>query len=163
MLTQERLKELLDYDPETGVFVWRVSRQRNKIKAGTPAGALCNKGYRRIQILGKQYLAHRIAWLYVHGCWPKKQIDHIDRVKDNNGIINLRDVSAEENGWNHPKHKDNTSGYTGVHWHKRNKKWEAKIRQAGKRIYLGSFDTPEEAHTAYLAAKEELHNIGDQQ
>ena len=162
MLTQERLKELLDYDPETGVFVWKVNRGRTA-KAGTPAGNKNHDGYNRIMVDGKHYMAHRLAWFYVYGVWPANELDHINRERGDNKISNLRKASRLENMWNRARHSNNTSGYAGVSWSKLHNKWRADIQVNGKGKHLGLFNTPEEAHTAYLAAKEELHNIGDQQ
>lgn len=155
MLTQERLKELLDYNPETGVFVWRVSKGTRK--AGRVAGAVNITGYVDIAIDGKKHRAHRLAWLYTYGCWPNKDIDHINRIRTDNRIENLRDT--DKNEWNRDKQVNNTSGYTGVSWHKWTKKWIAKIKVYGKNTHLGLFDTPEAANAAYMAAKEKLHII----
>lgn len=158
MLTQERLKELLDYDPETGVFVWKVCAAKN-IKAGSVAGCKILDGYIKIRINGNLYRAHRLAWLYIYGCWPTNQIDHINRVRDDNRLCNLREATNQENSWNTNKRKDNTSGYRGVCWDKRTKKWQANIAINGNKKHIGHFDTPETAHAAYLAAKEEHHKF----
>jgi hypothetical protein len=155
MLTQERLKELLDYNPETGVFVWRVSK--GPCKAGSVAGTVNNNGYVHIKIERKLHQAHRLAWLYTYGCWPDKDIVHINRMKTDNRIENLRDT--DKNDWNRDKHSNNTSGYPGVSWDKRSKKWRAKITVSGKQMHLGLFNTPEAANAAYMAAKEKLHII----
>ena len=157
MLTQERLKELLDYDPETGVFVRKASR--GTAKAGSVAGCMYNTGYIMIRIDSKDYTAHRLAWLYVYGCWPTNQIDHINRVKDDNRLCNLREATQSENNWNVGKYKNNKSGLTGVSWHNSTKKWQAQISVNGKLIYLGLFDTPEEGHAAYLKAKAAHHKF----
>lgn len=150
-ITQERLKELLSYDPETGVFRWKVDRR--KVKAGTRAGAL-TKGYIVISVDGKKYKAHRLAWLYTYGCWPTNEIDHVNRVKDDNRLCNLRDVTRQQQQFNR--------GVKGYSWYKRDRKWQAQIKLNGILRYLGLFDTPEEANAAYLAAKEELHKIREQ-
>jgi len=157
MLTQERLKEVLDYNPETGVFVWRVSK--GPCKAGSVAGNAHITGYVLIAIDGKKHRAHRLAWLYVHGVWPDKDIDHINRIRTDNRIANLRDVSKSENQWNSSARCDNTSGYLGVCWHKQRSKWHAQIRVCEKRLHLGYFNTLEAANAAYMAAKEKLHII----
>lgn len=161
MLTQERLKELLDYDPETGVFVWKINKGR--IKAGTPTGYRHSGGYLRIKINYVHYFAHRLAWLYMYGYWPKHEIDHINRIRNDNRINNLRAVTRQENRLNTSKSVANTSGYVGVTWHKQNRYWAAQITIRGKHMHLGGFDTPEEAHLVYAKAKEELHIIGEQQ
>lgn len=161
MLTQERLKELLDYDPETGVFTRKVSLSR-RVKVGDIAGSLHPHGYLTLMVDAKSYVAHRLAWFYVYGVWPK-EIDHINRIRNDNRISNLREVSRLENMYNKSKYANNSSGLTGVSWHKATGKWHSSICAKGLQKYLGLFDTPEEAHAAYLAAKEELHNIGEQQ
>ena len=159
MLTQERLKELLDYDTATGVFVRRVSR--GKAKAGNIAGYTHHEGYVLISIDGRKRLAHRLAWLYTYGYWPTSQLDHINRVRDDNRIENLREVTDQENHWNRGKQKNNSSGLTGVFWDKKSKKWRAYIYVCGKQKHLGLFDTQEEASVAYLKAKAEHHIIGE--
>lgn len=158
MLTQAELKQLLHYDPETGLFTWLV-RSAARVKIGDVAGGLNPDGYHLIKICGKKQLAHRLAWLYVYGNWPKNQIDHINRVKNDNKISNLRDVTQQQNQWNLDKRKDNTSGYPGVYSLKNRNKHRVSIYMSGKQISLGYFDCPQEAHNAYLRAKSELHII----
>jgi hypothetical protein len=162
MLTQERLKELLDYDPETGVFTRKV-RTTSKIHVGDAAGGLDSKGYLLIRVDGKRYIAHRLAWLYIHGCWPDKDLDHINRIKTDNRIGNLREVTKAQNQWNTSSYKNNTSGYPGVSWHRKDKKWRARISIHGKYMFLGNYATPEAAYVAYMEAKEQIHRIGEGQ
>lgn len=150
-LTQERLKELLHYDPATGVFTWRVSA--GGVKAGSVAGSLYSNGYRLIGVKGKYYLAHRLAWLYTTGAWPLSGIDHRNGVCDDNRFCNLREASKSENQHNRKTPVNNTSGFLGVTWHTRDRKWQAQIMVGGSTLFLGSFLTPEDAHAAYLAAK----------
>ena len=120
MLTQERLKERLDYDPDTGVFV--------SLGTGDSIG-VHDEGYVRITMKDrKKHYAHRLAWLYVHGKWPEGDIDHIDRNKSNNAISNLRDVPRAINIFNAPSRQDNTSGCTGVTWCKAKQKWKVRLR-----------------------------------
>lgn len=154
-LTAERLRELLAYDPNTGVFTWRLGRGR--VKAGYVAGAPNGKGYLLIKIDGKNHKAHRLAWLYMHGEWPSSEIDHKDRVKTNNRIQNLRAVTRSENSQNKTLPKNNTSKFRGVYWHKRDRRWVAKIAINGKRKHLGHFDTAESASAAYLDAAAQMH------
>lgn len=137
-LTQERLKELLNYNAATGKFTWAVTR-RGYAKIGSEAGRVNNKGYREISVDGKRYKAHRLAWLYVHGNWPKDQIDHIDRVRDNNSISNLRDVDQSTNLNNTGPQKNNTSGVKYIH--KSGNRWVVSI----KGNYSKSFSSIEEA------------------
>lgn len=157
-MNSEKLKELLHYDPETGAFTWIVDR-RGKAQAGTIAGCVEPQGYIRIRIKNKLYKAHRLAWLYTYGIWPKDQIDHINGVRNDNRICNLREASNAENCQNADIRSDNTSGYIGVYWNKRTSKWVANIRVDYKLKRLGLFDTPEEAYAAYLKAKEALHEF----
>ena len=144
MLTQERLKEVLDYDSETGLFFWK--RKVSNIPIGKAAGALQNKGYIQITIDSRNYLAHRVAWLYVYGEWPKNQIDHINRDKKDNCISNLRDVSNSTNQINIGLRSHNSSGVTGVvKSAKPHRPWAAQINRNNKKIFLGYFKTVQEA------------------
>ena len=157
-LTAERLRELLHYDPETGVFTWRESRH-NHVRVGTIAGHN-NHGYLRIHIGDKSYGAHRLAWLHVYGKWPSDQIDHIDGKPLNNRIINLREAIHAQNVQNQYRpHTNGQSGLLGV-THSFGK-WKAQINVSGKKIYLGTFESKETAHAAYLAAKRSFHGFGE--
>ena len=156
-MTQERLKELLDYDPEAGIFTWK--RPRRGIAANSMAGGLTPNGYIRIQIDRKDHLAHRLAWLYIHGVIPEADIDHINRRKDDNRIANLRAATRSENQQNHPKRSDNTSGFPGVSWYKKVNKWGAHIKHSGRRIHIGLYETLEEAAAARAAAKAKYHTF----
>ena len=147
MITQKELQELLHYSPETGVFTWRVS-PANCVKVGDVAGNVCN-GYIRIRIRWIQYHAHRLAWLYVHGHFPPKWIDHINCKRADNRLANLRLVTPAENALNQGKSANNTSGYKGVSWSKSHKKWMAMCQINGNQKYLGRFDTAEKASSAY--------------
>jgi hypothetical protein len=155
MLTQERLRELLDYDVETGEFRWKVSTTRS-VKVGAIAGNLHRAGYRLIRIDRKARLAHRLAWLYVTGEWPPHEIDHIDLDKDNNRWTNLRLATRSENKANCRMPRTNTSGYKGVSWHRRSKKYVVHIGVNGKARHIGLFSTAEAAHAAYVKAAEEM-------
>lgn len=150
MLTYERASELLRYEPETGKLYWKCRRQ--KIRIGSEAGSLSSVGrntYRRIMIDGRLYLTHRIAWLIYYGGWPENQIDHCDGDGLNNRIENLRNVTQGENQKNQRMPRNNTSGFTGVFWHKQKEKWQSQIKINGKRKYLGRFDDIYEAASAY--------------
>lgn len=151
MITQEKLKELLEYDPETGVFTRKV-RTANAIKVGDIAGCINNMGYITISVLGRPMLAHRLAWLYVYGEIPPGNLDHADRRKTNNAIGNLRLCNQSQNTANSPARRGNRSGYKGVSFHSKRKKWRARITLDYKEKILGYFDTPEEAHRAYCKA-----------
>jgi hypothetical protein len=147
MITQARLKELLHYDPETGVFTW-LRPTSNRVKRGAVAGYETDKGYKQIGLDRGLYLAHRLVWLYVHGCLPENHIDHIDQDQQNNRITNLRDVSNQDNCKNQKKRPTNKSGITGVRWNKDCKKWQANITINGKQTHLGLFDSIEGAASA---------------
>lgn len=154
-LTAERVRELFLYDPETGVFTRRVGR-RAGTKAGDIAGGIKPNGYRVIWI-GANYMAHRLAWLYVHGTWPEGQIDHINRVRDDNRIANLRSVACAENIQNRDRQGNNVSGFKGVFRAKGNRRWTAQITANGVQMHLGTYETAEAAHAAYCAAAARLH------
>jgi hypothetical protein len=152
---RERLMEVVSYDPETGVFRWR-ERPNRRIRAGDVAGSMQNT-YWRVAIDGTEYLAHRLAWLYMNGEWPSVQIDHINGIRTDNRISNLRDVLPAVNCQNQRNAQaKNLSGYLGVST-KAGGKWLARIHKAGKPIRIGLFDSPEAAHQAYLEAKRRLH------
>jgi hypothetical protein len=155
--TAERLREALEYDRETGVF--RSRTQRGRTSVGDVVGSINVHGYVVIGLDYKTLKAHRLAWLYVHGRWPFMGIDHIDGDKTNNRIINLREASASLNGQNKRRpQKNNRLGIQGVCL-SRNGRYLANIwTKERQNIYLGSFDTVEDARAAYIGAKRELHN-----
>lgn len=149
MVTQERLKELLHCDPETGVFTWLKDRNQN-VKAGDVAGGNSN-GYVRINISGKKYLAHRLFWFYLYGVWPS-EIDHINHNRSDNRLCNLRLVSRQENQRNRSINKNNTSGFPGVGWRKEVGKWQATITVSYEVKNLGHFDNISDAVEARRVA-----------
>ena len=151
-ITAEYLRSILNYDPETGIFTRKV-RTANNVKAGDIAGSLAGDGYLLIGVLSRLHRAHRLAWLYVYGTWPEDQIDHINRIRTDNRISNLREVSHKQNGQNRSKPSNNTSGHTGVYWHKQKSKWVAQIKHSYKMIHLGYFSILEEALSARKAAE----------
>ena len=151
-LTAEKLRELLHYDPATGIFTWKVSTAR-RVKVGDIAGYSNGNGYLQISVQSRLYLAHRLAWLYMYGTWPTDQLDHINRNRSDNQISNLREVTNKQNGQNQSKPSNNTSGYTGVSWYKRTYKWVAQIMHNQKRIHLGYFTDREDAIAARKAAE----------
>ncbi len=150
-LTAERLREVLSYYPDSGVFVWRYQAS-NRIKAGSVAG-YTDKGYNRIKIDRVDYLAHRLVFLYMDGSWPPGEVDHIDGDRRNNCRHNLRLCTRAENGRNIGRICTNTSGVSGVYLVKRSAKWCAQIRVSGKLIHLGNFTTLEGASKSRLAAE----------
>ena len=155
ILTQERVHELLTYDPNTGLFRWRKTRRNAKINV--VAGTIDPRGYVRISIDCKIYAAHRLAWLYMYGSWPTNEIDHINRIRGDNRIANLRDAPRVVNTQNVGFRKDNKSGVKGVVWHKAQRKWRARIQANGVMHELGYFLTIAEAKAAYDSAEAVLH------
>jgi len=166
----EYLRERLDYNPDTGTFVWRerVSngsipetklRRWNDRFAGKPAGSVHQRPttkYHIICIEGKPYQAHRIAWAIYYNEWPKHQIDHINQNGLDNRIVNLRDVPKTINGRNRKLPSNNTSGYIGVTWSKIHNSWAARIGVNGSTKSLGFFNTKEDAAAAYREAAKDL-------
>jgi len=150
LIPQEELKRLLRYDPETGIFTRLVSPARN-VKVGDVAGGICH-GYIRIKINSRGYAAHRLAWLYVYGECPAGEIDHINHDRSDNRIVNLRCVSLQDNQKNQRMAKKNTSGFNGVCWHKVTRKWMAQISVNDEKIYLGVFNSIDDAIMARKAA-----------
>jgi hypothetical protein len=161
-MTAIELQKTLAYNPDTGVFTWAIKTGKKSV-IGAVAGSTGDKDYTRIRIYRKLYLAHRLAWLYTYGQFPIGEIDHINQVKSDNRISNLRDVSSSQNKQNRTTYVG-ASGYRGVAWLAANKKWRACIGHNYKNIYIGLFDTAEEASAAYIAKARELHshtNTGD--
>ena len=155
-ITVERLRELLCYDVETGVFTWRKAYGA-RCAAGSKAGSLSVRGYVYIKLTGRSYQAHRLAWLYVHGEWPKHCIDHINGIHDDNRLSNLRDVTLSVNAQNKKKARaDNSTGLLGVT--KRASGYLAQIMTQGVARKLGIYDDPTAAHAAYLEAKRQMHS-----
>ena len=156
-LTQERVRHLFIYDFLTGEFKRRVAAgSGGRIPAGTVVGSTRPDGYLKILIDGKSYLAHRLAWFYVNGVWPTYEIDHINGVKADNRIENMRDVPSFVNRENrHRAQRDNKLGVLGVVQYPRG--FAANIKINGKPVYLGYFSTAEAAHAAYVSAKRRHH------
>ena len=147
ILTQERLKELLSYDPDTGLFVRLISKGGRGV--GSIAGTPHSLGYINMAVQGKKYLAHRLAWFYVHGEWPSSEIDHINHKKSDNRIINLRGATRKDNMRNLPK-----GG--GVSWCNTKNRWIARISTDEKVKYLGSFK--DKCQAVAIRSRAELEN-----
>lgn len=152
-LTRDDITSLIDYDPLTGAFKWKVNYSMASKNNGV-AGTIDYQGYRRIIIWGRGYRAHHIAWLIAKGKWPDEQIDHINGEKSDNRIENLREATNTENNRNKGLRKDNKSGFKGVS--RCGGKWKAELKHENNRIYLGLYRTPEEAHVAYAEKAKEL-------
>ncbi len=159
-LTAARLRELLHYDPLTGIFKRRISTSQNA-RAGDVAGSIEAAGYIRIAVDGKRYRAHRLAWLYMTGEWPALMVDHEDTNKQNNRWINLREATHSSNCQNIKRsHKDSSTGHLGVTFCVRRQLFIARIWDGKHNRYLGQYDDPEMAHQAYVEAKRKLHSGG---
>lgn len=157
-LTVEALKNALSYDPDTGVFIRKKSG--GGIRAGEVAGVTdYTTGYRKIGVEGRQYYAHRLAWLYMTGRWPQAMVDHRNAIKTDNRWLNLRAATDYQNKLNQKIRKHNQSGWKGVKRHKECKslRWDARIRFNKVEHYLGLFDCPVAAHLAYVVAADKLH------
>lgn len=155
-LTAERLRELLQYDPETGWFIWRVATSSQKVGGRAGSYDKTNK-YRAIKIDGRLYREHRLAWLYVTGLFPPPglEIDHANGDRIDNRLSNLRLATRSQNQANKGVFKNNTTGYKGVSRNRR--KFRAAIHHNGRYIHIGNFETTEAAHEAYKLAASELY------
>lgn len=153
MIDQTKLKKVLHYCPETGVFTWLHNGKGRYQRAGAVAGT--NKdGYINISVKCRRYRAHRLAWLYMHGTWPPDEIDHINHIKNDNRLANLRLATRAQNCQNLSLRCDNKYGAAGITFHKDRKKcWQAKLKQNGKIKYLGYYATIEEAKTVRRLAE----------
>lgn len=152
MITQERVRELFDYDPKTGRFFWRVAKAR-RVRVGDIAGSIDGSdGYWKLRIDGKFYRAHRIVWLLMTGKLPDNQIDHINCVRRDNRFVNLRHATLAQNCRNAVKRRDNSSGAKGVYYYKPIRRWRARIQVDGVVKSLGYFDCLLDAELAYSAA-----------
>jgi hypothetical protein len=162
MLTAEKLRELLHYNPDTGIFTWKKRPAHkgqdmtwNARFAGKRAGTIQKKeGYRRIRIHSHDYQEHCLAWLYMTGEWAADMVDHANLIRSDNRWDNLRSATGSENCANAKLSSRNTSGFKGVCWYRAYSKWRAQIMVRGKHVTIGYFSNPEEAHAAYVAAAE---------
>jgi hypothetical protein len=174
-ITAELVRQLLDYDPETGLLTWRARSARmfkngkyppdhvaatwNAKYAGTVAGRVSSLGYIGIGIFYRRYPAHHLAWLHVYGAWPIDKLDHVNGDPKDNRIANLREASQAQNCQNTRPRKGATSKYPGVNWDKNLLKWKSRIGLGKKSYYLGVFNSEEEAYAAYLEAKAQMHTF----
>lgn len=154
-ITLERLRQLLNYDPETGDLTWLVTKS-NRAPKGSPAGSKDKHGYLQVGIDGRDYKVHRVAWALMTGEWPNGSVDHINGTQGDNRWVNLRTVSHQTNAENARAARSiNKTGMLGVS--PSGKRFKAQIQAHGKQYNLGRYMTPEEAHEVYLAAKRRLH------
>jgi len=163
-MTAEYLRSIVQYDPATGLMLWRINKGGRRI-AGREVGRIRAKdGYRHVKIDGRMYLVHRLAWLYVHGVWPQGLLDHENTRRADNWIDNLRECTRSQNGANRPAQANNDAKTKGVHrvvWSGGRVMWKAQIyvtvegqRKRGE--YLGCFETKQEASAAYSKRAVEL-------
>lgn len=165
LVSPAHIRQQFTYDEATGEFRHRHDKKAGpkhsniRAVAGTIATSNAGKGYLKVVVFNRSFLAHRAAWAYVHGEWPEGQIDHINGVRHDNRLSNLRDVSQSENQHNQcvTKRRKADSPLAGAHFNKPWGKWQAMIGVNGKSHSLGGFATAEEAHAAYLAAKAVMH------
>lgn len=151
-LDEKRLKELMVYDPDTGLFTWRKTKGR--AKAGSAAGCKDAYGYKVIRVDGLLYKAHRLAWLYTYGEWPEGLLDHINRNPADNRIANLREASQSENM--HNANRKSKSGVPGVRWREERSRWVAQIRVGYRNHIIGSFMSKDEAVLARRQAEQAM-------
>lgn len=152
-ITQQFLKSVLDYDPETGLFTWIKHMHRK----GKVAGSSNGNGHIQICFKGKMYLAHRLAFLYMTGKFPERIVDHINRDRSDNSWRNLRESDLSQNCCNIKKRKDNTSGHRGVFWRKDSQKWRVIVAKNKRRMYLGDYEDLELASLVAQEARAKYH------
>lgn len=151
----EVVRDLLHYNPETGIFTWRKCFKN--VHAGEKAGTKISIGYIILGVDNCRVFAHRLAWFYVYGVWPPEYVDHINGDRADNRLSNLRLASHSQNAWNGALRSTNTSGYRGVSWSKSKERWVARLFKNNKQHVIGYFKDKEEARRAYLEAAMRLH------
>jgi hypothetical protein len=156
VLTADRAREVLAYDPITGFLTWKVTLS-NRAVAGRQAGAKSDCGRLNVSIDGRRYKAHRACWLIYYGRWPNGEVDHIDCDQSNNVISNLREATGSENGANKRLWKRNKTGVKGVHWAKCNNMWVAEVFHKGERVFQRYFHSFEDAKKARESAFEDFY------
>jgi hypothetical protein len=151
------LKEYLHYNPDTGDFIW-VKSPAYFLQTGNIAGHISKStGYSIVKLKGIKYKAHKLAWLFSYGTWPKSKIDHIDCIKHNNILSNLREVTDSQSSCNIKRNSLNSSGVKNIGWHKGSNRWRVRIAVKGKPAYCGYFSSLEEAEKIAIAKRIELH------
>ena len=160
-MSPDQLRRLFDLNAETGEIRWSTACSRGSLTHRV-AGSNLNSGYRQVKVGGCSYLVHRVIWAIVYGVWPERAIDHIDGNRSNNAVTNLRLATASQNMQNLAvKQTKSASGLMGaIHvpgTSRRRERWESRIRVGGVQKYLGSFESPQDAHTAYMNAKSQHH------
>jgi hypothetical protein len=157
IITADRLREVVAYDPETGVFTWRIATGPRCVIGARAGHVRTDRRKRRaMSIDGRYYAEHNLAWLYMTGEWPEHEVDHDNNDATDNRWENLRPATREQNTQNARRRSDNTTGFKGVHLHP-NGRYYARVQANGKRIFIGSFETPEEANAAIVERRRQLH------
>lgn len=155
-IKHDRLLEVLNYNPDTGIFTWKV-RTSNRVKVGDVAGDMEGNGYLRISVDGNRFRAHRLAIIYVYGDGYYEQVDHINHIRTDNRISNLRVATHSQNNWNQQLQRKNTSGVKGVYWDKNRNKWSAYCCVMGKKHMLGRFSDIKSAENAVIEFRAKAH------
>ena len=156
-LTQELIGKALSYDPVTGYLIWKTNLYSKRAIPNKRAGSLVKStGYRNISLFGRTYLEHQLIWFICNGAWPSGQIDHINQIRDDNRIVNLRDVSKADNARNRSRNPNSKLGEHGIWYNMRTRKYVAEITLNGKKVYQKSFDDVEQAITERRAKSLEL-------
>jgi len=161
MIDQETVKKLFHYDAESGMLIWRFGNGRN-VKPWQEVKAKNGNGYYTAKIHGKSYLAHRLAWLYVHGSFPNKYIDHKNRIRNDNRLCNLRDVNTTDNAQNISLPSHNKSGYIGVSWIKSHNCWTVYVKVNKKNKWLGYYKNLDDAVAARKAGEKQYYNLPEE-
>jgi len=164
-LTAARLRDVLTYDPDTGVFRWRVERRAwgGRVYPGDVAGTHHGNGYLDIGVDGRTHYAHRLAWLYMTGQWPTMHVDHRNRIRSDNRWDNLRHASVKQNQENRTVRKDSATGIKGVTYIATSGRWRAIIKHDFKSIHLGCFLSKDDAIAARVAAEQRFFTHGEPQ
>lgn len=157
MIAHCQLKELLSYDPVTGIWTWLHPEQMNRKHIDAVAGTISVHGYRIITFSGTKYRSARLAWFYMTGEWPKDDIDHINKDKADDRWSNLRDILHSDNALNRDLQSNNASGVRGVHWDSSRSKWFVQVKKDGVNHFIGRYDDFDEAIAARDLAAIELH------
>jgi len=161
VIDQETVKKLFHYDAESGMLIWRFGNGRN-VKPWQEVKAKNGNGYYTAKIHGKSYLAHRLAWLYVHGSFPNKYIDHKNRIRNDNRLCNLRDVNTTDNAQNISLPNHNKSGYIGVSWIKSHNCWTVYVKVNKKNKWLGYYKNLDDAVAARKAGEKQYYNLPEE-